>query len=357
MGQRSDVVFVVMAGGRGDRLWPLVRSSTPKVCLPIEGKRTLLEMTLDRLTPLANPENVLIVTTASQLTPIRRILPRAFRRALLVEPEPKNTAACLGLAATVLARRHPSAILVALPADQWIQPVAAFQRSVLAAIETARAGEQLVTIGIQPTRAHQGLGYIRAGAALPSRQGCRVFRLARFVEKPSLKTAQRLLQGGRAYWNVGIFVGGVETFLTHLRRHLPQHAKALEPLGRIAGQARVASRAAAAYRRLSAVSFDDGVMAHQRNSCMVEGRFAWEDLGSWDSVLRIGGHSHAPLTVNCRNVRTFRADGHLIATVGLEDVIVVHTPDATLVCRARDAQAVRTVVARLSTSRKLARYR
>ena len=175
--------------------------------------------------------------------------------------------------------------------------------------------------------------------------------------KTVAENRQRLLQAGHTYWNTGIFVGQVNAFLASLRRHLPQHIRLLQQLGRVTGQANFSARAASAYRRLKTVSFDEGVMTHQRNSCMVEGRFAWEDLGSWDSVLRIGGHRHASVTVDCHNVRTFRSNGHLIATIGLDDVIVVHTPDATLVCRAHDVQAVRTVVARLSASRELARYR
>ncbi|MBI3324478.1 MAG: mannose-1-phosphate guanylyltransferase [Candidatus Omnitrophica bacterium] len=346
-----------MAGGRGERLWPLVRSGVPKVCLSPDGRQTLLEATLHRVRPLTRASNTLIVTIQPQAGPIRRILPQRFRRSLLVEPEPKNTAACLALAAAVLARHDPDQIMVALPADHWIAQSEAFYRSLQAAIETARKTGRIALIGLRPTRVHPGLGHLCLGAKPIVRQGCRVFRLVRFVEKPPVSLARRLVQRHQAYWNAGVFIGRVATFLALIERWLPDHARVVFPLGKTARAPDFAKRAAAAYRTLRAVSFDHGVMAHLRDGEVVEGQFDWEDLGSWDSWVRVSRHRRAPpITIGGCNVNAISTNGHLVATVGLNDAIVVQTPDATLICHADAAQGVRDVVARLSRDARLSRY-
>ncbi len=353
---RRAVGCVIMAGGRGARLWPMVHSEMPKVCATIHGTRTLLDETLQRVAPLWRGGHGLIVTTQAFARPIRRSLPAAVRRCLLVEPQPRNTAACIALAASVLAERDPQMVMVVLPADHWMKPASAFRRSLQAAVDAARAGGRIVTIGLKPARPHPGLGYLCAGGAREIRRGCRTFELARVVEKPSEDAAGALIRQGRTYWNTGIFVGRVQTFLDVIARWLPEHARLIRPLGRLAGRPGFAREAARIYRRLPSVSFDHGVMAHLRGGDIVEGKFAWEDLGSWDSWIRISRHVKPALEVASRNVHVMTTNGHLVATVGLDDVVVVQTADATLVCRTKDAQAVYDVVAHLERDPRLARY-
>ncbi len=350
------VACVIMAGGRGERLWPLVRKTVPKVCLRIDGKRSLLETTLARVQGLWPRQQLLIVTTAAQARPIRHMLPRALRHALLVEPQPRNTAACIALAAVVLAQEDPTTIMVALPADHWIRPPAAFRHSLRSAIDVARENDEIVTIGIRPTRVHPGLGHVSVGASVGLQSGCRVFRLRRFEEKPSPNRARRLLASKRVYWNSGIFVGRVTTFLDLIERWLPAHARLIAPLGELAGQSGFQRRATSVYRRLRAISFDHGVMVHLRQGGVVEGNFQWEDVGSWESLIRISQGRQQGVRVASQNSHVISPDGHLVATVGLDHVIVVTTRDATLVCRTDRSQAVRGVVARLLSDRRLARY-
>ena len=354
----SRVAFVVMAGGKGERLWPLVRASVPKACVSLDGTRTLLEATLARLRGVVRTPHpqLLIVTTASQARPIQQLLPPSPRRSLVIEPEGKNTAACLTLAAAALAARDPRTVMAVVPADHWLAPTDAFHRSLRAAIDLAARREEIVTIGLRPTRVHPGLGHLCVGPAIRTSQGARAFPLMRFIEKPSPATAQQLMRHHRVYWNAGIFVGRVGTFLGLIRRWLPEHAARLIPLGALVGRPQFARRAAAAYRRLAPVSFDVGVMAHRRSGFVVEGAFDWEDVGSWESWVRISPARHTALTIDGRNVRVVSTNGHLVATVGLKDIIVVQTSDATLVCRASSTQAVRAVVARLAHNRRLARY-
>lgn len=353
---RALPAFVIMAGGKGERLWPLVRAGMPKVCLRVDGIHTLLGATLARLAPMATPRNTLIITTRDQAAMIRGRLSPALRPSVIVEPQPKNTAGCISMAAAMVAAKAPRTVMCVLPADHWIPDTAAFQRSLRAAVEVATAHPAMAMIGVRPSRVHPGLGHLCVGPRLGRHQGCQVFRLARFIEKPSPKAAQQLMRRRRVFWNTGIFVGQAGTFLNLIRRWLPEHARFLGPLGERFGRADFAKRAKAAYRALQAVSFDDGVMAHVREGYVVEGDFMWEDLGSWESWARIRRLNAPSIVVDSQNVQALSADGHLVAAVGLKDVIVVHTPDATLVCHARSTQAVRTVTAQLTQDQRLARY-
>ena len=377
---RLAVTFVVMAGGKGERLWPLVRARTPKVCLSPDGTRSLLVATIDRLRRAWPHADWLIVTTEEQAAAVRRGLPAALRRAVLVEPQGKNTAACITLAAAALAVRDPGRIMVVVPADHWIgdgvprprsgrrpehqsKDVAAFRAAVRAAIRAAAAHDTLATIGIRPTHPHPGLGYLCAGARVDGATRPRVFRLNRFVEKPSPATARRLMQRGRTYWNSGIFVGTADTFLECVTEWLPDHTRRLVPLAsllRRTGAAQTSAftrRSRAAYRPVEAISFDHGVMDHLRGGLVVEGRFAWADLGSWDVWARLGKTAARTLTLEGRNVMVVGQPGHLVSTIGLSHLLIVQTPSATLICRPDRAQAVRDIVRRLSADPRLAAYR
>lgn len=362
---RPAVTFVIMAGGKGERLWPLVRTATPKVCLAPDGARTLLQATIDRLRPAWPGARWLIVTTRDQARPVTAGLPKALRRSVLVEPKIKNTAACITLAAVALATREPSRVMVVVPADHWVADAAAFQRAIRTAILAAVAHDTLAMIGVRPTHPHPGLGYLLAGALLHGpwdRSGPRVFRLSRFIEKPSRAMAQRLLRRPRTYWNSGTFVGTADKFLECITEWLPDHVRRLVPLasslrGRQGpGSASFTVRAITAYRTLEPVSFDHGVMDHLHGGIVVEGNFPWADLGSWDVWARLGRASSRTLLVGTRNVTVVGRD-HLVAAIGVRDLLVVHTPSATLICRPDQTQRVRDVVKRLESDRRFSPYR
>ena len=354
---RPDVTFVVMAGGRGERLWPLVRIGRPKVCLSADGRRSLLRETVDRLRPVWPRATWLIVTTQEQATAIRQALPPALRGSILVEPEGKNTAACITLAAVALARHNPHRVMVVVPADHWVGDVTAFQQTVRTAIRAATSCQTIATIGIRPSAAHPGLGYLCAGRPIEGFRRPRVFELARFVEKPSRETAQRLVRRPRTYWNSGMFIGTADTFLECVTEWLPEHVQQLVPLANGVGTNAFAARLTRAYRPLPAVSFDHGVMDHLRRGVVVEGRFPWADLGSWDTWARVGQAAARTLAIESRNVTVVSQGDHLVATIGVRDLLIVQTPSATLVCRLDRAQAVREVVKRLAANRQLASFR
>lgn len=350
---KPAVTFVIMAGGKGERLWPLVRRNCPKVCLKPDGRRSLLEATIARLRAAWPAADWLIVTTAGQAGPIRRVLPKAWHRAILVEPAIRNTAACITLAAIAVAQRDPQRLLVVAPADHWIDKPAAFQRAIRTAIHAAARHETLATIGLRPTAPHTGLGYLCAGT--PVRPG--VFRLARFVEKPSLAQAKQLLKRPRTFWNGGYFIGSAETFLTRITEWLPDHTRRLAPLAATRRSlAALARRAAPAYRRLKAVSFDHGVMEHAREGLIVEGGFRWADLGAWDTWAALSRAPARVLSVESSGVTVVGTRDHVVATLGVRDLIIVHTPTATLVCDRRRVQAVRDLAKRLERDRRWAAF-
>jgi mannose-1-phosphate guanylyltransferase len=258
--------------------------------------------------------------------------------------------------------------MVVAPADHWVMETKAFARTMRRAIEVARRGDALVTIGIRPTHAHPGLGYLRAGASLNGRASAPVWRLAQFIEKPTRARARRLLARGRTFWNSGYFIGTADKFLECVSEWLPEHTRQLVPLapamagrrpGLAAGLGRgaLSQRAQRAYRALRSVSFDHGVMDHVHDGLVVEGRFRWADLGSWDVWVRHEPSRSPRLLLGSRNVRVIGESSHLVAAVGVRDLLVVHTPRATLICRAGRTEAVRDVVARLQRSPRLARFR
>ena len=286
-----------MAGGRGKRLRPLVSARRPKVCLSLDGTRSLLQATIERLGPVWPKAHWLIVTTQGQADIIRRDLPASLRRALLVEPQIKNTAACLTLAAATVAARDPHRVMVVVPADHWVGDAAAYRRSLRAAIRAAVREDAIAMIGIRPTHVQAGLGYLCAGSPLRGFNRSRVFRLASFVEKPPRAVAARLSKQPRTYWNNGTFVATADKFLEVLTVWLPDHTRRLVPLAaawreaRRSQSPRVTGRAQAAYRGLKPVSFDHGVMDHLQQGIVVEGLFAWSDVGSvkaWAKLARKG---------------------------------------------------------------------
>ncbi len=349
MRPKRSVTFVVMAGGKGERLWPLVRASRPKVCLSPDGKQTLLESTIQRLHGVWPSAHWLIVTTHSQAEVVRASLPAKLRRAVLVEPQIKNTAAAITLAALSIA--DPHRVMVVVPADHWIEDVRAFRQAVRAAIHAAVRFDTIATIGIRPTSPHAGLGYLCVGSTLDGSHRPRLFQLDRFVEKPSSAVAKQLIAQG-AYWNGGYFVGRVDKFLECITEWLPDHTRRLAPV-RMRHDAKSAQRLKRAYRALDAVSFDHGVMDHLRTGVVVEGRFAWADLGTWDAWARLSPASACAVAVGSHNVKIVNQEQHLVATVGVRDLVIVHTPTATLICSPEKTQLLREVVRRLSLSSSL----
>jgi mannose-1-phosphate guanylyltransferase len=362
----SDVYAVVMAGGLGSRFWPRSRRARPKQFLAIASRRSMLEDTCRRLRPLVSPKNLLIVAAREHAPHVRRLLPDLPRGNLLLEPFGRGTAPCIGLAALHVERRCPGALLVAVPADHVVEGEAGLRRVIRSALSLAREEDSVVTVGITPTRAEPGYGYIRRGRRVGGRGGERAWWVQGFFEKPSRRRAARLVRDGAYLWNSGMFVFRAATALRAMREFLPAvHAE----LTRAVGAGRERARALrSAYERLPSVSFDRGVMerlcrrgggvggrsGRRFRAAVVEGDFGWSDVGSWDAIAALGradGRRNLAagraVFVDTRGA-TVMSSSRLVALVGLEDVIVVDTEDALLVCRRDRGEDVRRVVDELT---------
>jgi mannose-1-phosphate guanylyltransferase len=356
---------VIMAGGRGTRFWPRSRGRVPKQLLRIAGRRTLLQETARRLVPLCSWRRILVVCSSEHTVDVRRQLPRVPADQVLVEPVGRNTAPCIALAAEWIAQRVGDAEMIVAPADHVIQDESALRHTLRAACDLAAQHDCLVTLGIEPTRAETGYGYIEVGEPTGRPRGD-AFWVRRFHEKPSASRAKRYVAGGRHLWNSGIFVWKASVFRAALQRCLPDVDSALAGVWR-AGPTRT-QRLRRAYRTLRPVSVDVGVMQPMASAgrfptrvAVVRARFDWNDVGSWGAMPEIWGcdaRGNATVgtvvPIETTGVVVYSPD-RLVALVDVHNVIVVDSPDALLICARERAQDVRRVTDALK-QRGLSRY-
>ncbi|MDV2503749.1 MAG: mannose-1-phosphate guanylyltransferase [bacterium] len=358
----STLYGVIMAGGRGTRFWPVSRERLPKQLVTLLGPETLLERTVERLKPLIPPERLLIVTGADHARTIRRHLPDIPRKNVLAEPEGRNTAPCIGLAACEIARREDGAAMGVFPADHLIAKEGEFRKLVKGAAQLLRSRpEALITFGMEPTHPATGYGYIKRGPEVARAQGYTVYDVESFVEKPDLATARRYVKNPRYLWNGGVFFWRVETLRAAFETHLPEMAKGLEAIDGILGRRDASKQLKAIYPRLPAVSIDYGIMERAETVLVIPCDVGWSDVGSWKSLadvlevdddgnVVVGRHLGLESSGN-----VVFAPRHLVATVGLEDLIIVATDDVVLVCPKDRDQDVRRLVEDLK-ARGLSRY-
>ena len=342
---------VIMAGGRGTRFWPCSTQLLPKQLLAIVGEHTMLQQTLARLDGLVPAERVLIVTNAQQAAEVRRQVPAVPAGNVLIEPCGRNTAACICLAASRVARDDPQAVMAVLPADHYIAEVAAFQQCLARAVTVARQRDVLVTIGIRPDRPETGYGYLESGRPLP---GCaEATAVVRFHEKPDLATAAGYLAHGGYWWNSGMFVWRAGMVLSELERHAPEIAGPIARVGPSWGTARQDAAVQAAYDALPSVSIDYAVMEKSDAVVALPGDFGWNDIGSWSALYDVdpadasGNVLAGDVLAHDSRRCLVRGGARTVALVGLEDVMVIDAERALLVCRRDRAQDVRAIVAQL----------
>ena len=345
MGKMSNVLkAVVLAGGSGSRLWPLSRQQLPKQFLNLSGDESMLGATIGRLTPLIEKEDVWVVTgekhatgeAFSELDGLNQIL----------EPCGRNTAPAVALSAALMQDlHHDDPVMVVLPADHIVANKDAFQNCLQHAIRAANAG-QLVTFGIVPDQPETGFGYIQTEAEEGGAQ-----RVVRFVEKPDRENAQKMLDDGNYYWNSGMFVWKASVILAEVEKHLPDVWSCLQSMRNRWNQGEHWQEVVrTSFDQMPDISIDYGVMEKSDNVSLVSVDIGWSDVGSWDAVHEISTHdtngneiSGNVLAIDCKN-SLFRSESRLVAAVGLEDIIVVETPDAILLAKAGESQRVRELV-------------
>lgn len=350
-------VAVIPAGGAGTRLWPLSRAASPKFLHDLTGTgRTLLQGTWDRLVPLTGEGGVVVVTGRAHADAVREQLPHLAPADLLAEPSPRDSMAAIGLAAAVLVRRDPEVVIGSFAADHVIGDVDAFHATVRQAVAVARDG-WVCTVGIEPTSPATGFGYVRSGAAIEVDGAPDAQAVAEFVEKPDHATATRYLDEGGYRWNAGMFVVRAATLLEHLHRQLPAlHDGLVEIAAALdAGDDAVLDRV---WPGLTKIAIDHAIaepVAATGGVATVPGGFGWDDVGDWASLTallpeavsgpRILGDG--PVVEVGSGGLVVPASGRVVTVVGLDDVVVVDTPDALLVTTTGHAQRVKEVVERL----------
>jgi mannose-1-phosphate guanylyltransferase len=347
---------VIMAGGKGSRFWPRSREKMPKHLLDIQGERTIIRETVDRIRPLVPPERTLIVTGRSHAAELIRQLPEIPSENILIEPVGRNTAPCIGLAALHIQKRVPDAVMLVLPSDHRIGNEAEFRRVLEAAGKTAAEGNPLVTIGIRPTGPETGYGYIEQGdqwghdAASSPHSAGRIYRVRSIREKPPLEQAREFLRQGGFCWNSGMFVWKASTILTAIKRFLPELHAGLMQIREALGTKREEEIVGEVYSAQKAVSIDYGVMEKAEDVLVIPGDFGWSDLGSWDALWEVSKKDENGNAVRGEFIGIDAFDslvhspGKLVALVGVRDLLVVETDDALLICRRGQSQDVRKVV-------------
>ncbi len=345
---------VVMAGGSGTRFWPKSRRQRPKQLISLYGQRTMLQQTINRIGPLMPWSQILVVTGADQATATAEQLPELPPENLIQEPCARDTAACVGLAAAVLAHRDPDAQMLLLPADHVIEPAEAFRRSIRAGLSLIQGQpEALVTFGVRPTRPETGYGYIERGEALEPIDGIAAYQVARFREKPDRATAEEFLNTGRFAWNAGIFLWSARTILLELAKHQP---KLHDGLIRIAqaqasGPETFAKTLQEVFPTLDRLPIDKAVLEHSQAVRMLEVIFDWNDVGDWRalaSLLETDATNNAvqgPVhLVETRNSIVVADEDRLIATLGLDNLVVIQSGGATLVAHRDHLDRLKTLV-------------
>lgn len=339
---------VILAGGSGTRFWPLSREEYPKQLLNIFGHQTLIQATFSRVSDLIPPEHLYIITNAQQAEQIRLQLSSLTTKPLFIsEPAGRNTAAAVGLAAMILRKKYQDGTMVVFSADHYIRDNAALIRSLHLAEKIAEKGH-LVTLGAKPTRPETAYGYVQEGAPLNGYPPAAAVR--RFIEKPDRETAERYCASGDTLWNTGIFAWRISTILEEIKNFLPELSEGLDQIEPAIGTEKEEETLQQIYPQLCSTSIDYGVLEKSKRMAVIPTDMGWDDVGSWnalDQVLPRNADGNI-ITGNVVNVGSEQCvvygDKRLVAVVGLKDVVVADTEDATLVCSKEKAQDVRKVV-------------
>jgi mannose-1-phosphate guanylyltransferase len=360
---------VILAGGKGERFWPLSRESTPKQLLALFGKKSFLQGTYERIKPLVPSNNIFVITSESQIAAIRKQLPKLPKNNVIGEPCGRDTCAAITLATALIGARATTGVIAILPSDHLIPPKGKkkFQNILEESYDMAARGQAIVTIGIKPTAPETGYGYIQMGNRLPAPKDRKAYKCAfhvvhRFTEKPHFSKAAHFAGSGNYLWNSGMFVFSFATIIESLLKHQKQLHEACERWFKLANSPRKLKQALAKdYPDLKKISFDYGVMEHAQNVLVADGDFEWDDLGTWPAMAR---HIKPDSAGNCIEADFIHVDAArniifdtrpkksrtTIAAVGLRDCVIVQTSDATLIAHKRQAQEVHKLVGKLAAS-------
>jgi mannose-1-phosphate guanylyltransferase len=344
---------VIPAGGSGTRLWPASRAARPKFLLPFPGPRSMLQSTLDRLEGIVEPHDTYILTGREHSVAVARQLPSLPEDNIVVEPAARGSGPAIGFGAMLVAMRDPDAIMGSFAADHFISDQDAFRNALVAASEVARRG-YLVTIGIQPTRPETGYGYIRQGERIDEHNGLQSFVVQEFKEKPDRETASRYVESGEYLWNASIFVWQAKKLIDAMQDLIPDVYSCLQSIADAWDTERRHEVLESMWPALRDVTIDHGIMEHATNVAVVPVSCGWTDLGDWNSLGEVlATVEQENLSIQANHVAEDThstlvfGNNRTVATLGVENLVIVDTDDVVLVCHRNRAQDVRRIVQRL----------
>ena len=353
------ISVVIMAGGKGERFWPKSRTNLPKQFLSLtnDGK-SMIQHTVERLEGLVELENVYVVTNKLYEDLIVEHIPNLPLENIIIEPEAKNTAPCIGLAAIYIAKKNPESKMIVLPSDHLIKFNEIFLDTLRSALEVVEDDGNIVTIGITPNYPETGYGYINFKKGVSPHEITNAYEVLRFVEKPDLERAKQYLTSGEYLWNSGMFIWKVSTILKCFEDLLPEIYTGLKEIEVAVNTEKYLETLKKVFSEIPSESIDYGIMEKAKNIYVIPGNFGWDDVGSWLSLERINNTnqdgniiSGNVVTVKTKN-SIIQGSKKLIATIGLEDIIIVDTDDALLICNKDNTQEVKEVIANLKESNR-----
>ena len=353
------ISVVIMAGGKGERFWPKSRTNLPKQFLSLtDDGKSMIQHTVERLDGLVEVENIYVVTNKSYKNLIIEHIPNLPLENIIVEPEAKNTAPCIGLAAIHIYKKNPDAKMIVLPSDHLIKFNEIFLDTLRMGLEVIEDEGNIATIGITPNYPETGYGYINFKKGVTPHEITNAYEVLEIVEKPDLEKAKQYLTSGEYLWNSGMFMWKISTILKCFEEFLPEVYTGLKEIERAINTENYLNTLIKVFSKFPSESIDYGIMEKAKNVYVIPGNFGWDDVGSWLSLERINNTnqdgniiSGNVVTINTKN-SIIQGSNKLIATIGLEDIIIVDTDDALLICNKDNTQEVKEVIANLKASNK-----
>ena len=350
----------ILAGGSGERFWPQSRKNVPKQVLPIFTKNPMIYETIKRVAPLIASDKLFVITNKKIKGAIQK---RGIKANMLLEPQPKNTAAAIGLGCIHALHRASDAVVVIMPSDHYIEDVSKFLKTIEGAAIFAKSRKALISIGIKPTYPAVSYGYIEMSGGFGKIKGKRIYKISRFIEKPKKDVAERLLRYKKCLWNGGIFVFKARDVLDEMNIYMPKLHEGLLRVAKYIGKKRYSTILAREFGRFENISIDYGLMEYTENGYVIQGDFGWDDVGLWSNITKfhpkdengnvaIGRHCGH----NSHDNIIFSTQEHLVATCGIKGLIIIHTDDATLVCHKNNAEDVKAIVSHIKKDASLHKY-
>lgn len=347
------LVALILAGGKGERFWPKSREKLPKQFLDLTGKGTLLQLTAKRINKIVDWERIYVIAGRDYVELIKEQLPEIPDDNILVEPEGRNTAPCIGLSAMYIQRNHPESVMVVLPSDHFIEDEEQYCKLVIAGARLANQGENLITLGIRPDRSETGYGYIQVGEPYDDFNGHRAHKVVRFMEKPDKETAEKYLKSGNYLWNSGIFIWKVSAIMEMFSRYMPSMYQKLDKINQAWGTMEERRVLEEEFGKMDKTSIDYGIMEKAESIFVFPGAFGWDDVGNWTALERVADVDFNKnvlkgkvITVNTKGC-IIQGSDRVIATLGVQDLIVVDAGDVLLICPKAESQNVRQVIQRI----------